>query len=145
MVKDIPSMFYSNGGYSYDTTFESSSNYISRDDCTSTYIPQAVIIFNALCNLSRTVDYTSTYVTSSDTMDDLIITELSLAFADSTFDKVHVDPETGERENRHWDLAMKYMLARYGVGMTDNSGRVREVLPGDMSIAGSMFNITMSY
>jgi hypothetical protein len=144
-MKDIPSMFYSNGGYSSDSSLVESSNYISPDDCTSTYIPQALIMFNAMCDLQRTVDYTGSNVTSSNTMDDLIITELSLAFADSTFDKVHVDPETGERENRHWDLAMKYMLGRYGISKERTDGRMITILPGATSVAGSMLNITLSY
>ena len=144
MVKNIPQIFYDNGGYKSDSDYSESDVYISYDECTSTFVPQAVIMFNALCSIERTVEYTGS-VTSSDSMDDLIIAELSLAFADSSYDTVHIDPETGIRENRHWQLAMMYMLGRYGIPAKGEFGKNVQILPGQSSGAyGSLAISTMS-
>jgi len=113
MSKNIAEIFYEHGGYSSDSAFYGQDNYISLDESTGTYIPQGVLRLNALCNITASVDYTS--LSSGNLMDDLIISELALSIADSSYDTVHIDPETGQLENKHWEIAYRYMLDMYGV------------------------------
>jgi len=128
-MADIVEIFYRNGGYESDSIYVSQSDYISFLDVTSTYIPQANLRLNALCDITASVDYTSGSVSSGNLMDDLIIAELALSIADSEYDKVHVDPDTGEIENKHWLAAYRYMLDMYGVTVTGAFGRIETQLP----------------
>ena len=144
MTKTILDIFYDNGGYHEDETLGTTDSYISPNIVTSTYIPQAIIIMNRLCDIS--LSYNSETTKSDGTlMDDLIIAEIALSLADSEYDKLHIDPETGQSENRHWQLAMKYMLSIYGIPVEDKFGRETTVLPANTSKPyGSMSVITMS-
>lgn len=133
--------FYDNGGYISDSSYEDSGDYISIDDATSTYIPQAVLRLNAICSITATVDYTS--LTSGNLMDDLIIAELALSMADSEYDKLHVDPQTMAVENKHYSTARQYMIDMYGIAV---NGEI--VLPGEMggsAACGRMDIATLSF
>jgi hypothetical protein len=48
-------------------------------------------------------------------MHDVIVAELALSIADSEYDKLHVDPETLQVENKHLKTAYTYMLEMFGV------------------------------
>lgn len=141
MTRTITTMFYDHGGYVSDSGMEEQDNYISLDDVTSTYVPQAVLRLNSLCNATVSVDYTS--LSSGNIMDDVIIAELALSIADSEYDKLHVDPETFEVENKHWQTAYRYMLDMYGLVVDGKSKLPREALStsptdlayGDLGIA----------
>jgi len=119
-------MFYSHGGYRSDSSYSGSDDYISVEDVTGTYIPQAVQRLNAICRLTVSVDTASS--TTADKMNDVIIAELALSIADSEYDKLHVDPTTGVIENKHYSSAKQYMLDLYG---TNIDGKV--VLPNQGS------------
>lgn len=113
MTKNISELFYDRGGYTSASEFSGQDNYISVDDCTGTYVPMGLQMINSLCDITTSVTYGST-MSTGDNMDNLIISELSLYIADSSYDKIHIDPESGEMENRHWDLALSFMIAMYG-------------------------------
>lgn len=139
MAKNIAQMFYSHGGYQSGSGFVGQTDYISVDDVTSTYVPQAVLRLNAICGLSETVDYSN--LTSSNLMNDVIIAELALSIADSEYDKLHVDPQTLAVENKHYSTARQYMLDMYGIVV---NGEV--ILPSEASAAcGSMDIATLSF
>jgi len=115
MTRDIALMFYEHGGYVSDSANSDQPNYIAYDDVTSTYVPQALLRLNSICGLSRTISYETNSISSGNLMDDVTIAELALSIADSEYDKLHIDPETGAIENKHYTVAEKYMLNMYGV------------------------------
>lgn len=115
MSSNIVELFYTNGGYESSSEQEGAPAYISIENVTGTYIPQGVLRLNALCDL--TVSFDTSSLSTGNVMDDLIVAELALSIADSQYDRLHVDPETGETENKHWDLAYRYMLDMYGVSV----------------------------
>jgi hypothetical protein len=127
MSKNILDMFFEHGGYTSQSGYESQSDYISEDSVTSTYVPQAISRMNSLCLISVSVD---TLSTTGDPMDDVIIAELALSIADSEYDKVHVDPETYQVENKHWLVAKRYMLDMYGIPIDGELKFPREVSGG---------------
>jgi hypothetical protein len=139
MARNITDMFYSHGGYLSDSAGQ--PDYISVDDVTATYIPQAVLRLNSVCDVTRSVDYTS--MTSGNLMDDVILAELALSIADSEYDKLHVDPQTMAVENKHLTTARQYMLEMYGTMINGE-----RVLPGEMvgsAACESMDIATLSY
>lgn len=137
MVRDITLMFYEHGGYKSDSSYSEQDDYISTEDVTSTYVPQAVLRLNAICNKTASVDYAS--MTSGNLMDDVIIAELALSIADSEFDKLHIDPDTGAVENKHYIVARQYMLDMYGVNVNGNM-----VLPGEGESTKAYFDLNIS-
>jgi len=118
-------MFYDHGGYVSESNYIGQPNYISPDDCTGTYVPQAVLRLNSLCATTVSVDYTSMLTTNM--MDDVILAELALSIADSEYDKLHVDPETYAIENKHWMTAYGYMVNMYGISLNGKMKLPREV------------------
>jgi hypothetical protein len=116
MAQTVVDMFYKLGGY---TTDSSSPAHISAADITGTYVPLAVSYFNSLCENARTVsiNWTGSVSASSsgNLLDDRIVAELSLYFADSAYDTLHVDPDDAERENRHLTIATALILNTYGI------------------------------
>lgn len=135
-MSNIVEMFYRQGGYISDSSFEGQPGYIAIYLVTGTYIPMALERLNSLCFLNRSIDYTS--FSSGNSLDDLIITELALSIADSEYDKLHIDPDTGQVENRHWMTAYRYMLDAYGVTVREGFGRLRTVLPREAAIGGDL-------
>lgn len=134
MTRNIAETFYENGGYTSDSSFASQDNYISVNDTTGSYIPQAVLRMNRMCATSVSVDTGS--ISSGNMMYDTIVAELALSIADSEYDKLHVDPETGAVENKHYMVARQYMLDMFGVPQRDSFGRIAFVLPSE-AIYGS--------
>lgn len=115
MAQTVVDMFYKLGGYQTDS---SSPAHISAADITGTYVPLAVSYFNTLCVGAHTIsiDWTGSSGSSSgNLLDDRIVAELSLYFADSAYDTLHVDPDDAERENRHLTLANTLILNTYGI------------------------------
>jgi len=117
----INKIFYQISGYS--------SSVISNDDLNNYYIPVSKELFERLCqvtiNLSsqtetiedgigNSLGSVTTYTTGDD-VHDTIIAEIAASRADQRYDKVRIDPLTGERVNKHWDIAMDLMLKYYGV------------------------------
>ena len=125
MSRTIVEMFYSHGGYESDSAYADQDNYISLDHCTGTYMPQAVLRLNSLCETTVSVNYTS--LSTGDLMNDVIVAELALSIADSEYDKLHVDPLTFQVENKHWLAAKTYMLDMYGVSRKGDLYLPREV------------------
>lgn len=116
MARTIVDMFYAGGGYTQDDSADPA--YVDVAVVKDTYIQQAVSYFNALCQTVKTVSvvYTGSGASSSgDVLDDRILSELSLFFADGDYDNYHIDPDTGEFENRHWKTANDLFLNRYGI------------------------------
>lgn len=113
MTKNILELFYDHGGYESDSAYSAQDNYISADDVTGTYVPTAITRFNSMCQLTRSYDTGS--ISVGNIMDDVIVAELALSIADSEYDKLHVDPETYEIENKHMMVAMQYMKDVYGI------------------------------
>lgn len=113
MSLTIVELFYQNGAYVSESGYASQSNYISLDHVTGTYVSQSLQMFNSLCDKTSSVS-TASWSTGN-IVDDLIIAELALSIADSEYDKLHVDPETGAIENKHEFVARKYMTNMYGV------------------------------
>jgi len=131
MTRDIALMFYDHGGYESNSTYSEQDNYISYDDLTSTYIPQALMRMNSLCSTSVTVSYSAGTVSSGGVMDDVILAELALSIADSEYDKLHIDPESYQIENKHWMTAHKYMLDMYGISMKGELLLPKEAILGE--------------
>lgn len=127
MSKNILDMFYEHGGYTSASGYESQSNYISAEDVTGTYVPQATSRMNSLCLTAVSVNTSSS---TGDPMDDVILAELALSIADSEYDKLHVDPETFQVENKHWLSAKQYMLDMYGIPIDGKLKLPREVSGG---------------
>lgn len=111
----VTTLFYDLGGYNTGSN-TARSDYISLAQCTGTYIPYAIDLFNRLCSGSVTFSYT--YSSGSDSVgtpvDDRIIAELALSFADADYDKIHQDPDTGASVNRHRAAAYDLILTLYG-------------------------------
>jgi hypothetical protein len=139
MVRDIALMFYEHGGYESSSAKSEQTNYIELDDVTSTYIPQAVLRLNAICNISRSVAYDTGSISSGNPMDDVILAELALSIADSEYDKLHIDPDTGAMENKHYTVAKQYMLDMYG---TSYKGEI--VLPNQVESNKAYFDMYIS-
>jgi hypothetical protein len=139
MARDIAVMFYEHGGYESDSASSDKTNYIDYDDVTSTYVPQALLRLNAICGLSRTVSFDTGSVSSGNSMDDVILAELALSIADSEYDKLHIDPDTGAMENKHYTVAKQYMLDMYGVS---NKGEI--VLPNQIEGNKAYFDMRIS-
>ena len=140
MTIDIASMFYAHGGYTSESAYSDQTNYISYEDLTATYIPQSVQRLDSLCMVTTSVSYVVGTVSTGDLMDDVILAELALSIADSIYDKLHVDPETGRTENKHRDVAMKYMLDMYGVA----SNKYKLLLPKEVAL-GERFQACMEF
>jgi hypothetical protein len=141
MALTIADMFYSHGGYISDSSYSTQDNYISLDHVTGTYIPQAVERLNSICKTNCVVDTSS--LLSGDPMDDVIIAELALSIADSEYDKLHIDPQTGAIENKHMTVANQYMRDMYGIGV---NGEV--ILPNQQASSkpyGDMKISTLSF
>jgi len=110
MAQSISTMFYNLGGY---VTESDKNPYVSVADVTGTYVPMATTRFNSLCYGAATMSVVSD--SCGDVYNDRIIAELSLFFADSSYDTLHVDPDTYQVENRHYTVASKMILDRYGI------------------------------
>lgn len=132
---NIAETFYQNGGYTSDSSFSAQDNYIPLSDVSGSYIPQAVMRMNRLCETTVTISSLS----SGNVMHDTIIAELALSIADSEYDKVHIDPETGEAENKHYMVARQYMLDMFGVPQKGAMGRIDLVLPAE-ALYGSEYS-----
>lgn len=137
MSLSIVELFYQNGAYESDSGYASQSNYISLEHVTGTYISQSLQMFNSMCEQTATVSTASW--STGDTVDDLIIAELALSIADSEYNKLHVDPETGAVENKHEFVARNYMINMYGV-MVDG----KMVLPREAGSNKPYYDIEIS-
>lgn len=115
LILSIVDWFYSTSGYNTDTN---SNRYIPVDTVTSTYAPQGIQLLNDLAETTISVDFAATS-SSGNVSDDIITGEFAAFIADNVFDKFHINPETGEQENRHWNTAMTLMRARYGIQVGD--------------------------
>lgn len=112
MTQTIQDMFYKLGGY---TTESDKEPYISITDATGTYIPLGAARFNAMCQNAKTASVNTSSSTTGDVFDDRVIAELALYYADSSYDVLHIDPDTYQVENRHYTIAEKMVLDKYGV------------------------------
>lgn len=141
MAQSIVDMFYALGGYS--TNSYETEGYVSSDLITGTYIPLAVKYFNGVCEGVKTVSI-GTSSSSGDIFDDRILAELSLWFADSSYDTIHVDPDTYQTENRHYTIAESLILKVYG--QKDAKGDVvYPVYADDTQAYADMDVATLSY
>lgn len=111
MALTVIDIFYSTSGFDTDSN---SNRFMPLDTVTSTYIPLGETKLNDLASTSFSIDF-STTSTSGNLNDDWIISEFAAFYADNVFDTFHINPETGEQENRHYDTAILLMNARYGI------------------------------
>ena len=117
MAQTIVEMFYDTTGYS--------SSDISTASVTGTYIPFGEETLENLAQVTISIAWTGSGASSSGNIyDDKIIAEFAGYFADNKRDTVRINPETDEPENRHWEEAMKLLLAKYGI-----LGATGEVVP----------------
>lgn len=113
MALTIVDWFYSTSGY---TTDSSSTDFVPVDTVTGTYAPRGEDLIESICSISITIPWTGTNgSTSGNLVDDWIVSEFAAFSADLDFNKMYIDPESGEMENRHWDTAMKLCRAKYGL------------------------------
>lgn len=142
MAQTIVDMFYILGGY---TTESDKQPHISMTDVTATYVPLGEGRFNAMCQGAKTASVSTSSWSTGDIYDDRIIAELSLYYADSSYDVLHIDPDTYQVENRHYAIAEKMVLDRYGL-YDRKYGRV--ILPAyadDMHPYSNIGIATLSY
>ncbi len=130
MALDILEMFYRTSGYTSDSSFAGSDEFIAELDVTGSYIPGAEAFFEKLVDRTVTISANS----SGDLCDDMILAELSALMADFHLSRAPIDPTTGEPENQHWKTATLYILQAYGVLMKDGS----IVMPGHAKIRSGM-------
>ncbi len=116
MTLSVVDWFYSTSGFDTDSL---SSRFMPIDTVTSTYAPQGIQLLNDLVSITLSVDFATTS-TSGNVSDDIIVGELAAFHADNVFDVFHINPETGEQENRHWNTAMQLINARYGIRVGDD-------------------------
>jgi divalent metal cation (Fe/Co/Zn/Cd) transporter len=122
-MSSIVDLFRSTTGYSTDSA---SSNYIAYTDITGTYIPFGEEQIESLAQITVSLVYTGSLSGSAgNEINNKIIAEFAGFHADTEMDKVHIDPETGAPENRHWETAIQLLNAKYGI--IGESGRV--ILP----------------
>jgi hypothetical protein len=108
---------------------------ITEADVTTTVIPMAQTIFNELTMDTMSI---SDYATASTThsVANFCIAHLSCYIIDHMKDRVHVDPETGGIENRHWKAAYDMMLAVWGLIYKGD-----KVLPGEIQASRPAFEL----
>lgn len=146
MTRDICLMFYEHGGYVSDSQYSDQDHYIAYSDATGTYIPQALLRMNSLCEITQSVSYVEGSVVTNNKMDDVILAELALSVADSEYDKLHVDPQTMMVENKHWEAAYRYMLDIYGISANGELVLPREAHSGESYRAYGDFGVaTLSF
>ena len=111
----ITQTFYSGSGYAR-TESAAVGVYIPPDRVNYVYIPRAEAWVNRLgaTTLSITVSAESNSTTDSPLVDDLVA-EYSMYLADAEYDTVRRDPETGQPENRHYEVAKQMLLDLYGI------------------------------
>jgi len=98
-------------GYRTDST--NGSIEFTVDDITQSLLPSAYSLFSKLAlKTYSSIDFNSS---TGDQTDDIIIAHIASYYADSIYDKVHINPETGLPVNRHWDAAKQMILSVYGV------------------------------
>jgi len=113
-MSSIVDLFYSTTGY--NDTDTASSNYIAYADVTGTYIPFGEEQIESLAQITVSIVYTGSLSGSAgNEVDNKIIAEFSGFHADTEMDKVHVNPETGAPENRHWETALQLLNSKYGI------------------------------
>lgn len=122
MAFDIVDMFYKTSGYTSDSAYADSDNYVPVSDVTGSYIPIAEIFFEKVIDKAITISSNTT----GDIFDDKIIAELAALTADFQMQNLMINPDTGEPENRHWQIANLYMLQGYGIMTKDGT----TILPG---------------
>lgn len=132
MSLSLVDMVYSSSGYERaDTTSE---YFVPTSSITGTYVPQGEQILEGLASISIDIIWTGTEgSTSGNLLDDRIIAEFACYVADNDFQNIHVNPETGEPENRHWATAMQLAKAKYGILV---GGEI--MLPGQVGDEKSM-------
>lgn len=110
----ITQTFYSGSGYVQ--TDNGTGAYIPVDRVNYVYIPSAEQWVNRMgaTTLSITVSAASNSTADSPLIDRLVA-EYSMFLADSEYDTVRRDPETGQPENRHYDTAFTMLLDLYGI------------------------------
>ena|SRR3990167_148549 len=106
-------LFYSGSGAS---SASGNPKFVALDSVTSTFVPLGVQALNNLAQVTKSVAWTGSGASSSgDVYDDKIIAEFACYFADTHYDTVNIDPETGKPMNRHWETALQLLNAKYGV------------------------------
>ena len=109
----IVDLFYSASGARTDS---SNPRFVPVADVTSTYVPFGTDRLNDLALVTRSVPWTGSGASSSGNVtDDKIIAEFAAYLFDSHLDVVHVDPDTGQPLNKHWDQALTLINSKYGV------------------------------
>lgn len=112
----VVDMFLQTSGY--QITQSQANDYVTLDYITATYVPTSLVLFNEVTTASHTVLWTGSNASSSgNILDDRIIAEMASWFADLEFNNFEVNPETGERFNRHMHTFTELLKLRYGVRM----------------------------
>jgi hypothetical protein len=98
-----------------------------------------------MCSGAATATVGTASWTTGDILNDRIVAELALYFADSSYDVLHIDPDTYQVENRHYKIAETLIMTRYGV-RDRKTGDVMLPAYADDSQANASFSIaSLSY
>ena len=117
----------------FATYADDSVTGVAEADVISTLIPMAEKIFYEMTLDTMSIsNYTSSNTTNS--VADFCIAHLSCYVMDHMKDRVHVDPESGLIENRHWQAAYNMMLAVWGILYQGE-----KVLPGEVAASTPTF------
>ena len=139
----IVDMFYSIGAYEDEEDMDPS--YVNPTTLTDVYIPIAVQMLQSLLGNTKNIVVTENGddLSSGDLFDDRIIALFAVSLADQDYDKIHIDPETGDKRNYQYDQAYQLFLMRYGVKIDG------EVVPPSQAqseyAATSILKVEMDY
>lgn len=141
-------MFYKIGGY--EDVDDEDPSYVSNDRVINVFMPIATQLLQSFLGDTKTitvaevVDGQKTDYSSGDLYDDRIIALFAVSLADQEYDKIHVDPETGNRRNFNYETGYQLMINRYGV--VNKKGAVIPPVQGLQDIAGlQILKIEMDY
>ena len=115
MADNILQMFYSLGGYKSVSDQNVELAYVTPAQATGTFIPLGESQMNSMCSGAATVSVDTSSSSTGDVLNDRIVAELALYFCDSSYDVLHIDPDTYQVENRHYKIAESLIMTRYGV------------------------------
>lgn len=117
----------------FGTYADDSVTGIVEADVTSTIIPTAEKIFYEMTLDTMSISsYAS--ASTSNTVANFCIAHLSCYIMDHMKDQVHIDPESGLIENRHWQAAYNMMLSVWGILYQGE-----KVLPGEVAASTPTF------
>jgi hypothetical protein len=126
MSSDIVQLFYDSTAFS--TVSATDPDYFSTQSVREVYGPFGLTFLNNALNTTLSVSWTASSPTTGDPVKDAIVAEFAGFLGDQKKDAWHIDPETGQRVNRHWETGLNLLRQNYGVLIGDRPGDI--VQPG---------------